>query len=488
MIQAVEEHQTELQELDDQLNKSDYWLVYLMIGICLVCLSVVLPYRSIHLPRLALFGIGLALSMFLVPFVLERYEIIVLLFLTYMPFNRVVPGTFGRVMRTFNATNIFLGLSIIAYVVYSMMRHRKLYHRSKMDVALCFFMFFAALSFLRGFLLIEGRNPADVLFALKRWLTPLFVMLFVTIMMRTLRQGLLLYISVSLSTTLVSFYALKKFFIDHGVRSSIDKMRIEITSGPNHLGYLMCSCVFLLVALWWIYKRNWKAWLLLIPIVTCFQAMRITFSRGAQVGFVAGLFCFCWYASKKLFLVLCLVTIYFFIVPEHFPSNLKGRLGHTLQPGEGPLSERLDKSSSGRLIIWRGGVKIAVSNPIFGIGYRNFRRVIGAFEPEMRRRDAHNTYVIVAAEMGLIAFFFFILLFWKGFMAARFVYRHTKEEPHLQAIALGYLSMFAAAMIANFFGSRFDSAEVSVQIYALTGVVVCCEKVIRLRQEEAGHG
>jgi O-antigen ligase len=73
--------------------------------------------------------------------------------------------------------------------------------------------------------------------------------------------------------------------------------------------------------------------------------------------------------------------------------------------------------SSGRLQIWTRGLGYIAAYPVFGLGPNNFETAEGTFSPQAERSPlgwgvewnaAHNSYLQIAAEIGLPGLFFFV--------------------------------------------------------------------------------
>ena len=60
------------------------------------------------------------------------------------------------------------------------------------------------------------------------------------------------------------------------------------------------------------------------------------------------------------------------------------------------------ETGADRMDAWSTGIQLIKSHPIFGVGYKRFN--------EYFHITAHNTVVVVAAELGLVGFFFWLLL------------------------------------------------------------------------------
>jgi putative inorganic carbon (hco3(-)) transporter len=62
--------------------------------------------------------------------------------------------------------------------------------------------------------------------------------------------------------------------------------------------------------------------------------------------------------------------------------------------------EERDRSAQSRLEIWSGGMRMMWANPL-GVGAGNYVQSIGRYDPRNPDRDAHNTFVRCAGEIGL---------------------------------------------------------------------------------------
>jgi O-antigen ligase len=86
----------------------------------------------------------------------------------------------------------------------------------------------------------------------------------------------------------------------------------------------------------------------------------------------------------------------------------------------GPLPAREDRfvqiasaSARERFEILKTGLDIAASHPLLGVGIGCYRQANARYAPQLGERDAHNTYVSLAAETGLPG-----LLLWLGLVGS----------------------------------------------------------------------
>jgi O-antigen ligase len=95
-------------------------------------------------------------------------------------------------------------------------------------------------------------------------------------------------------------------------------------------------------------------------------------------------------------------------------TNLTETVGEPDKEGRARAREsKPDEWASGsarqRFEILKTGLNIAASHPVLGVGIGCYREANARYAPQLGERDAHNTYVRVAAEMGLPG-----LLLWLG--------------------------------------------------------------------------
>lgn len=150
---------------------------------------------------------------------------------------------------------------------------------------------------------------------------------------------------------------------------------------------------------WGIYK---KLFFYLLPF-TGLVTIIATSSRGAQLGMAAaaGWTLIVSRKIKVLFGAMILVAFVYALLPQEMVGEFEAA-------GE-------DSTSQTRLALWAWGGEVVADNPILGVGYHNwlghcwFENPDG---PEGAKRClvAHNSYVTVAAETGLLGLTGYLLL------------------------------------------------------------------------------
>jgi O-antigen ligase len=168
-------------------------------------------------------------------------------------------------------------------------------------------------------------------------------------------------------------------------------------------------------------KRRDKRWLYFASTILISTTLLLTFSRGAYLGLIAWtlaglLFYFRNNLKKKKVLILT-VSISAFFLAIFFSNN--------------PVSERLlstfssqDNSNQGRVAIWKESA-IIIYNHLLGVGIGNYPLAI---KPSADYREpiyAHNLYLDIAAETGILnALVFISLILFSSFS----FWRHSRNN------------------------------------------------------------
>lgn len=106
------------------------------------------------------------------------------------------------------------------------------------------------------------------------------------------------------------------------------------------------------------------------------------------------------------------------------PASFWSRAGTIL-----PSIERQQDTFGMRVRLWEAGVRMVEDRPIFGVGPGNFRLVLARYARgglAGTQLNAHNAYVVVAAETGLPGLALFLSIMIAGGLAARGVARAAR--------------------------------------------------------------
>lgn len=143
-------------------------------------------------------------------------------------------------------------------------------------------------------------------------------------------------------------------------------------------------------------------------------------------------------------------------------------------------------NTTGRKQIWERGIGYMMSHPFLGVGARAFPQAEGhlsfaalhAQGQGMKWSAAHNSFVEVGAELGIIGLFLFVTSI---YMALAFVRRVGHERTRRARDALAPMGhALAGTIIAYCVAGFFVSAGYSAYLYSIFGVVIGLMKVVQL--------
>jgi O-antigen ligase len=165
----------------------------------------------------------------------------------------------------------------------------------------------------------------------------------------------------------------------------------------------------LALGLAFIEKKKKVVWVIILA--TLLIADLLTFSRGGYLGLFAGALAtiiFFWnrlgsrYKLSAIFLMGAVLLV--LIIPS--PISQRFFSSFNLQEG----------SNAGRIATWKQAIEVIENNPIIGTGIGNYPLAIKATADYREPIYAHNTYLDIAAETGILNGLVWISLLMAAFL------------------------------------------------------------------------
>jgi len=218
--------------------------------------------------------------------------------------------------------------------------------------------------------------------------------------------------------------------------------------------------------------RSWIGKLMLLGTMFAGSlALIYSLSRGAMVAFLVSLFYVAWRSSKTLFGVLLLTLA---LSPVWAPDYLKARITSSQVEVEGSDQVTLDKASEARIETWQSLLLVVKAHPIDGVGFTGLGYVLPDIGNALGLADvkdsAHNTYLRMLAEMGVLGLVLFLWLMarclWlaeKGIRAAR-----TRFD---RGLAVGMGGAAISMLIGCAFGDRFWNVLIASGFWVICALV-----------------
>lgn len=135
----------------------------------------------------------------------------------------------------------------------------------------------------------------------------------------------------------------------------------------------------------------------------------------------------------------------------------------------GEEESQYDVSTESRFMLWEGAGQLILSRP-WGIGFNHFKREIGPYVPAfLAGKDAHNFFVLITTEAGVIAPFAMLWLLASLALLARRVLR-IDDSDESRVLGTSLLMAIPAVILGNVYGSRFLDGEVMVNFWVLAAL------------------
>jgi len=404
--------------------------------------------------------------------------------IAYLPFSRSLAENLGLGISFLNLMNVLTLWVLAAYVIRQFRQKQPLLEMTPLHGLILIFAALSLFALIRAGWMYGGWYFWGQMSAMKRWLMP-FVFFGLTFAVvkdeRTAKTVLLL---VLIAVTVVALMAIWEYWDRAG--STIERARVRgITANPNQLGAFFIYYMFLFMALFLTYPKRLFGWLLLVGFLICGRGMMATFSRGAYAAFAAGMLATCGVRNKWLFVVATAIGIFALANPSLLPQGVRYRMNMTVTKGHSisveedlaqELEHNLEPSAARRVVIWEGAQRMIQDHPFWGVGYGAFPTFLPHYvEPRALGQqlyvDAHNTFFMVATEMGLPTLAIFLSVLAVVGYYAWWLWRRGQDRT-LRAMGLGLVGGLAGLVVSNLFSSCMNAEEVVGYFWILCGLAM----------------
>lgn len=218
-------------------------------------------------------------------------------------------------------------------------------------------------------------------------------------------------------------------------------------------------------------KKKLRKLVLVLSLLLLVVCVIATQSRGGTIA-LAAVAIYYWLKSTKKVMTaamaaVALLTVLLFAPPEYYARM------NQINTQEG--------SAQGRVLAWNAAVRMAMDNPLLGVGAGHFTVKYGAeyrVSRDIPWQTAHSIYFLMLGELGLPGIIYFISMFVTNFAANRRVSEQLKQggaTVYQREIVL--LAASSAALLAFAVGGAFLSAVYYPHLYVLAGILGASRRV-----------
>ncbi|MFA0569575.1 O-antigen ligase family protein [Vibrio gallaecicus] len=287
------------------------------------------------------------------------------------------------------------------------------------------------------------------------------------------RTSLIIILSGLLIGCIALFNSMNGIGLVEGTRVTIGRDLGSMLGDPNDLALvLMFPLAF---ALSHTTTRGISVLLRILCGVICLvllAAIIATQSRGGLLGSMAvfGLFAIKYIRSKTLLLTLSVVGA----IVLYFAAGISDRASG------GAAEAGVDASAMGRLYAWEAAFKMAVDNPLTGVGLNNFYSNYYFYSPHWDglNHAVHSTWFGVLAETGFVGLLVFIILIASLIRTARKT-QQTLAQSQLthDANLISSANAVYAGLIGTIVSGTFLTQGFNWPIYILAALTVCVSHI-----------
>jgi probable O-glycosylation ligase (exosortase A-associated) len=193
-------------------------------------------------------------------------------------------------------------------------------------------------------------------------------------------------------------------------------------------------------------------WLFLCLLPVIMHAVFLSYSRGAMISLIPGALLWLFRSRNKKKVAVLLVGLGL-LVPVLAGKEIQARFESTADYSS-------DASAQSRLTTWKIAWRMALENPIFGLGIRNSNLYTYDYGADIPGRTIHSLYLQIAADSGLVALALYLtalFLVWRSVcrVMRETKYRNDTDGRRAHAIAAG----IEGSMLVFCFGAAFLSLE-----------------------------
>lgn len=254
------------------------------------------------------------------------------------------------------------------------------------------------------------------------------------------------------------------------------KLRVFSTIGnPNALGGYMVLIAPIAISLA-IHAKDWlKRSLYGVASLILMYTMVMTYSRGAWIGFVAGMVLYTIITRNKWLAGIGIVGLIAapFVAPE-----VVSRLTLAFTP------EYLAKSSNkGRVEFWGRAVKIWEQNPIFGTGIGTAGDSVATRHDMPGATWIDNQYVKLLAETGLIGIVTYLAMIFAPILnGIKSVFGSKQRGTYLYALNAGITAALFGLIVENVTAAIIEDLNVTTHFWVLIAILYVG---VRMAREKA---
>jgi O-antigen ligase len=238
---------------------------------------------------------------------------------------------------------------------------------------------------------------------------------------------------------------------------------------PNAYAFYLVMIIVLSMSIFLHQRLKFNRTSFFLLIVLLLLPLIFTYTRSAWIGLVLAIFSMGILQSRKLLIFAPLafygIVLVFPIVFQRFDPIFNPELFQYT-------------SLAWRIKLWSASIPYFLSSPILGNGLGSFQLI--GYEIDEWFAVAHNDYLRILVETGVIGFSGFILLLFSLFKLSIRTYKEMVNS-YYQHIAMGFVCFLFAYGVMSFADNLFNHGGIQWYFWTYAGVIAA---IYRLNKKE----
>lgn len=375
---------------------------------------------------------------------------------------------------------IFIGLAIVAWLIKKIITkaHLKtLFYRTPLNIPILLYVLACLVSsFFSSNQVISFKH---LIFKTVEYLL-LFYIVAETLDKKILRNVL---IALVFSVGLVGIDGISQYFTHFDFlrhRNQVIAGRINGPFGtPNDFSNYIVSLLPIVASLSFLkFRKLWIKSVLIIVSLILGICLIFSATRSAWTAFLLAIPFAAIFGNKKLFILGLLVIAIVFSTLLLIPNTEQRRIIPLFYFNEAT-------QVSQRPFLWRMSWNMFLDRPILGQGLGTFMHNFERFKPHNYPENwgisyAHNCFLQMASETGVLGLLTFISIIAVLFFNAFKLLRRKKEDTFYYYVLSGLLTGICTYLVSSFFDTNLYSLPLTVLFWLMVGLTVGVTKIITL--------
>jgi putative inorganic carbon (HCO3(-)) transporter len=383
--------------------------------------------------------------------------------------------------------SVFSGLLIAAFLLKKLIAKKAIFSETAINIPVSAFLVITCLSLLNS---VNYRDSFKG--GILRLLQYILVFFIVLQEVKDKKHIVKIIFSVFSGLALISFDGIwqvatgKDFIRDYGPVLNIGLVRATASfKDSNLMGIYLSAFAPLAFGMTIYYFKSSKRIPMFLLSLLSLAGIALTYSRPTLLATYIALF-FLGIVGKKKALVILLVVL-ILVAPFILPGSIKK---WAKEVEYNPIRFMCNDD---RIAVYRNSLNMIKAHPFIGVGVNNYMKQYRKYKDKVEYRNvgtldymyAHNNFIHMAAEVGLLGLAIFIWLLYKLFKESARIYR-ALNEGYLKALALALCACLIAFLVNGLTESSLYYSRVAVIFWYLAGLNFALAKFAHAKSAQAG--